>query len=233
MLAMYLKIVLRALLRSKLYAAITVVGLAVGISWCILIMIFVENEVSYDRYHRNADRIYRFVADLEIQGSIATPSSVAAPEGPALVSEVPEIDRMVRFFSPNLFGQPVLSHDDRHFRESGFRYADSTVFEVFTLPFIEGDPGNALNQPNTIVLAHSVAKKYFGNESPMNKTLLLDGRLPLKVTGVMEDLPENTHLSFTMLASMGTLEAIHPLLMSAWNSPLMHTYLLLQTGNDA
>jgi putative ABC transport system permease protein len=195
-------------------------------------MVFVENQLSYDRYHVNAGRIYRFVADIQIQNNISRPASVSSPEGPALKVEFPEIERVVRFFSPNIFGQPVLSNGDRYFREAGFRYADSSVFDMFTIPLLEGDRRTALNQPNAIVLNQTTAKKYFGDEEPLGKPLMLDGKVQLKVTGVMEDLPENTHLSFSMLASIGTLEALYPVLQTAWNSPLFHTYVLLKEGTD-
>jgi putative ABC transport system permease protein len=227
MLKMYLVIALRGLVRNMVYAATNILGLAIGIACCIAIMMYVENEVSFDRYHEHADRVFRVVADINVPGRTISPSGVATPVAPALKADIPGIETAVRLFSPNIFGQPVISVEDHSFRESGLMFADSGVFDVFTLPFIRGSRERALHRPQTVVLTEFTAHRYFGAEDPMGKVVKLDGSLPLTVTGVIRDLPENTHLGFTMLVSMSTAETMYPVLLSAWNSPLMHSYVLL------
>ena len=225
-----MQIAYRIFLKYKAYSLINIIGLAAGISCCFLILLFVKNELSYDSFQINKNRIFRFSENLKIRGDIVKYATSTAPEGKALKTDFPEIENVVRFFKPAILGIPVLNYKDKHFSEPDFLYSDPDVFKVFTFTFLKGNPNNALSEINSIVLTKSSAIKYFGKEDPVNKILYLDGTLGLKVTGVIEDLPENTHLKFTMLSSMSTIDALIPGLLETWNSNLFHTYIKLKEG---
>ena len=227
----YLKIIYRSFIKYKAYSFINIVGLAAGISCFFLILLFIKNELSYDSFQKNKNLIYRFAEDLKIRGDIVRFSTASAPEGNALKNDFPEIENVVRFFEPSILGVPIITFKDKHFSEPDFLYTDPDVFKVFTFTFLQGNPNTALNNINSIVLTKSSAIKYFGNEDPVNKILFLDDTLGLKVTAVIDDLPENTHLIFSMLASMSTIGALIPgILETTWNSNLFHTYLKLKKG---
>ena len=150
MLKNYFKIALRTLKRQKGYTVINVAGLAVGMACCLLILLYVQDELSYDRHHENTDRIFRLTIAYD-QGSHWAP--IGPPVGPALMAQMPEVEQVVRLFP---FGnRTVLRYEDRQFEESNGVYADSTVFEVFTLPLRRGDPATVLTAPNSIVLSCS------------------------------------------------------------------------------
>ena len=161
MLRNYLTVAIRNLLRHKVYSLINVAGLAIALMCCILVFLFVEDELSYDRYHENADRIYKVVR----QDAALTPGPLAA----ALLSDFPEVVRAARIASG--FGKMLVSYGERSFYEKQFLFADASVFDIFTFPFIKGDPGTALREPNTIVVTRDMARKYFGGEDPLGKTL--------------------------------------------------------------
>jgi len=199
MLRNYLKIALRNLRRQKGYAFINIAGLAVGIACCLLIVLHVYDELSYDRYHEHADRIYR----LTIQAGIFGEMPVApAPTAPALSEHYPEVERFTRMYRR----QEVLRQEEEYMSEERFFYADSSVFEVFTYPLLSGNPRTALREPNTVVLTASTARRYFGDEEALGRSILLRDGTPLRVTGIAADLPSNTHLHFDFLASFASLD---------------------------
>ena len=199
MLRNYLKIALRNLRRQKGYAFINIAGLAVGIACCLLIVLHVYDELSYDRYHEHADRIYR----LTIQAGIFGEMPVApAPTAPALSEHYPEVERFTRMYRRS----EVLRQEEEYMSEERFFYADSSVFEVFTYPLLSGNPRTALREPNTVVLTASTARRYFGDEEALGRSILLRDGTPLRVTGIAADLPSNTHLHFDFLASFASLD---------------------------
>ncbi len=199
MLRNYLKIALRNLLRQKGYAFINIAGLAVGIACCLLIVLHVYDELSYDRYHEHADRIYR----LTIQAGIFGEMPVApTPTAPALSEHYPEVERFTRMYRRS----EVLRQEEEYMSEERFFYADSSVFEVFTYPLLSGNPRTALREPNTVVLTASTARRYFGDEEALGRSILLRDGTPLRVTGIAADLPSNTHLHFDFLASFASLD---------------------------
>ncbi len=199
MLKNYFKIALRNLKRQKGYTFINVAGLAVGMACCLLILLFVRDELSYDRHHENADRIFRLTIAYD-QGSHWAP--IGPPVGPAFMAQMPEVEQIARFFPSE--SAVVLRYEDRQFEEPNFVYADSTVFEVFTLPLVRGDPQTALAAPNTLVLSEQLARKYFGDDDPMGRTLTVPGWQELTVSGVMQDVPPTTHLPLDLMVSMQT-----------------------------
>lgn len=231
MLKSYLTIAFRSLWRARSYTALNVLGLAVGMACCLLILIYVYNELSYDRQHEKADRIYRLTQLFTSSGNHW--ACIGPPVGPAIKRAIPEIEKVTRFkFFEGQY--PILGHGDRQFEEKDILYADSTVFQVFTLPLIQGNPANALSESGSLVLTNRMAKKYFGDDNPMGETLLMNGELPLRITGVMEDLDSGTHIPFDFLLSMSTFYAnAGDWVDQAKTWAGFHTYLLLGESFEA
>ncbi len=221
----YLKIALRNLLRHKGYSFINVAGLAVGITCCLLILLFVQDELSYDRYHEKAERIYRLIVENQAEGRIFNNALSSAPMVPALLRDYPEIESAVRFYPVD--ASVLVSHEDKRFYEERFFYADAAVFEVFTFPFIRGNPQTALVEPYTVVLTEATAHKYFGEEDPLGKILKLNLERDYLVTGVIKDVPNNSHLHFDFLASFQSLESILGEALQSWTFNPFFSYLLL------
>ena len=171
MLKNYFKIAFRNLIKHKGYTFINVTGLAVGMTCCLLILFYVSTELSYDRHHKNADRIYRVTSLNHKSGTHW--ACIGPPVGPALESTYPEIERVTRLrFIES--GSVILSHEENEFEERDIFYADPNVFEVFTLPLKQGNPETALRDPYTIILTEQMARKYFGDRDPVDRILSLD-----------------------------------------------------------
>jgi len=216
-------IVYRNLIRKKGYSFINIAGLAIGIASSIMILLFVQDELSYDRHHEKADNIYRVTLRASMQGNRLHAPITPAPLAETVIRDYPEVINAVRFH--NFDAAPVIRQGDRSFVERSFVWADSTVFDVFTFPVIKGETTSALNRPNTLVLTESAASKYFGDEDPLGKTLEIgNDRLPFEVTAVIEDLPHNLHFSFDVMASFITTDQ-HA--NEFWISNNYFTYLLL------
>ncbi|MEJ2636778.1 MAG: ABC transporter permease [Calditrichia bacterium] len=218
----YLKIAFRNLIRHKGYSFINITGLAIGIATCLLILLYVTDELSYDRYNEKADQIYRVCIHGIVGTNEFNQAVTSAPMAKALVNDYPEVIAATRFVN---LGFPVLRYKDRVFSEERFFSADSNIFDVFTIPFLEGDPKTALTQPNTIVITQSMARKYFGDEDPMGKVLNSDNRRDYQVTGVVKNVPHNSHFHFDFLASLSTYENSRS---DQWLNNGYYTYILLQ-----
>jgi putative ABC transport system permease protein len=228
MLKNYFKIALRNLQRNKIFSAINIFGLAIGIATCLIIMLFVNNELGYDRFNKKANRMVRVYFQGSVQGEKMKESSVMPPVAQTLKRDYPEVEEATRMRD---YGTPKLVYGNKSFREDAFAFVDSNFFEVFTLPLIEGNAKTALLEPNSIVITKSVAYKYFGNEDPMGKVIAFkDGKnAACKVTGVIEKVPLNSHFHFDIFASMsGLAESKEP----TWMSSNFHTYLVLADGYD-
>jgi putative ABC transport system permease protein len=221
---------LRQLGTQKLYSVINIAGLAVGLASVMLIALFVRHELSYESTFPNADRIFRISRDYYAREGAPNrvPAQVNAPVAAALVQDFPEIERAARLFG----GRMLFRRGDAAFYEERFRWADPALLEIYAFDWIAGDPKTALERPDSLVLTESVAARYFGAEDPLGQTITLDNRRDLTVTGVMRDLPENTHLSFDVLAPMADLANVAgPRLMENWNSNTdFHTYFELRDG---
>jgi putative ABC transport system permease protein len=227
MLKNYFKIAFRNLWRHKAFSLINIIGLAAGMSASLLIYFYVSLELSYDTYHTRADRIYRLVTHVR------TPSEDhffgAAPAmGPALRNDFPEVQKMARVQSIDL----LVQKDDKTFQEDNILLADSSLFDIFSFPFLKGDPRTALVDPFSVVLSETAARKYFGKSDPMGQSLLLDEKFSLKVSGIMKDIPLNSHFRSDIIVSMTTLsQKLNPGMdTTAWNSFGGHTYLLFPEG---
>jgi len=223
----YVKIAIRNLLKYKGTSFINIFGLSIGITCCILISLFVLDELSYDRYHEKADQIYRVTLRGIAAANEFNEAITCTPMAAALESDFPEVIAATRF---RRFGFPVLRYGEKVFSEERFFWTDPTIFEVFTIPFIKGNPKTALSKPNTVVITQTMAKKYFGDEDPMGKTLEADGQRDYIITGVVEDVPHNSHFHFDFLGSLSTYESSRS---QDWLNNNIYTYFVLQKGVSA
>ncbi len=229
MLKNYFKVALRNLSRFKIYSFINIAGLAVGMACSILIILFIQDELSYDQFHEKSDRIYRLSREwFNNDGTSSLHlARVAPPIGPLLKNDFPNIiEEVTRVASDyNTF----LQIDDKTFIEQKFFWAEDNFFKIFSFEFIEGNPSTALKEPYSVVLTESMAKKYFGSEDPLGKTILYEKEDNLKVTGVIKDVPDNSHFKFDFLGSFLTLNDYIGVetLTRNWGSNNYTTYILL------
>jgi len=224
----YFKIAFRNLIRFKAYSLINVWGLAIGIAACILILLFVRDELSYDKHNVNADRIYRVHTVGKLLGNELNMAVSPAPLGETLVSDFPEVIQSARL---NYNANMLIRYKDNVFNETRFFWADSTIFDVFTMPFIQGNPETALSEPHTIVLTETLAKKYFGNEDPMDKIMNMEDGTPYTVRGVIKDCLPNSHFRYDMFASLSSWGGAER--NTFWVSNSFYTYILLKEGASA
>ena len=228
MLRNYLKIAFRNLVKHKAYSAINITGLAIGIACCLVILLYVRNELSYDKFHKNAGQIYRIATKIEFEDRVYETTQSPAPMAPALIQEFPEVLNAVRIFRVS-WGRDFLKYKDKLFYEDRFFYADPSFFELFTFPFIKGNPETALQEPNSIVLTEKACQKYFGDSDPIHKILTLNNTEDYKVTGVLKDIPRNSHFKFDFLASLS------PQMLNAswsWQANNYKTYILLRKDSS-
>ncbi|MFC2155904.1 ABC transporter permease [Acidobacteriota bacterium] len=228
----YIKVVLRNITRNKLYSFLNIAGLAIGIACCVLILLYVQDELSYDRFHEKADRICRVNSHFAIKDRIMNFATTAHVQGPLLKDEYPEVEKVVRF---NGYGSPrVIRYGEKQFTEEKFLWVDHTVFDVFSFELVKGNPKKALIEPDTVVITEEMAIKYFGTENPVGKKLRIHNDTYYMVTGVVQDLPANSYFQPDFLASFSTLK-LKP--SGNVSSDLVsnvdyYTYLLLREGTD-
>ncbi len=226
MLQNYLKLAFRNLTRYKGYSLINILGLTTGITLCLLIMIYVSHELSYDSFHEKADRIVR-VNMVDEEGSIAvTPSMVA----PSLATVAPEIEQWVRLYEPTRYSPVIISVENQKFQENSFLYTDSSFFDLFDFQFLNGEAESSLINPGTLVLTESMAIKLFGSIDAVGKTIsaqIFNTETDFEVTGVIRDMPTNSHFKFDYVASLSTMSSWSQLNDSEIRSANFYTYLLL------
>jgi putative ABC transport system permease protein len=230
----YLITILRNLVRDKYYSAINILGLAVGLTVTIFIILYIYDEVTYDRSHLLYKRVYRLESYFSIDNKHDNFSITQIPLGPTLKDEYPEIEEFTRC-APT--GTQYFRYGDKEFTEDSVFVADSTFFKIFTHRFLYGDPDHALNRPNTLVVTKSFAQRYFGDENPLGKTIRTITGDVFEITGVIENLPENLHFRFNGLFSAATIaERIGAERFndrsagSFWNVGIF-TYVLLKEGS--
>jgi len=227
----YMKITLRNIRRYKTYSFINIMGLSVGIACCLLILLFVRDELSYDRYHEKGDRICRLVDSFEAPGGMDRHFAFSsAPIAPALKNDFPEVEDAVRLISRRRLGE----YAGKKFYENYLFYADASLFSIFTFPLIRGNPETALEEPNSVVISQETALKYFGEEEPVNKTLKLDGN-DFLVTGIMENMPKSSHFYANIFCSFKTLEQSEDFrenYLQSWARHEFYTYILMQENYD-
>lgn len=229
----YILTALRSLWRHKFYTAINLLGLAVGLACFVLIYMYVNHETSYDKFHKNSERIFRVAGKLELEGQGEHSSSCPFPVGPTLIHDYPHlIESQARLFN---FQDPQhsLKYKEKIFNESGLFLADSSFFHLFDFELVKGNRSEVLKNPNTIVLNETLAKKYFGSDNPIGKTVKFDGVTDLIVTGIMKDIPLNTHFDFDGLISFTTTDKLMPGILKNWVWNPCWTYVLLKDKKDA
>jgi putative ABC transport system permease protein len=220
----YLKVAFRNLWRNKSFSAINIFGLAIGLAICLLITLFVFDELNYERFNTKADRIYRVNSDFKVNGSLFNDRSSAAPIAATLVKEYPQIEDATRLVS---IGRTLVKKDNETLTEQNTFYADANVFNIFTIPMIAGDPKTALSQPNSIVISESLARKYFSSTDVIGKTLHLDNTADYKITGVIKNTPAQSHLHFNLIKAMSGFASSR---QTEWLSENFDNYLLVRPG---
>jgi len=227
MLKNYFKIAFRNLWRNKAFSIINIFGLSIGLATCLIIMLFVQNELSYDRYNKKADRIVRVIFMGEVQGEKMKEASVMPPVAKTLLADYPEVEEATRL---NVAGSPMVNYGDNTFKEESVAFVDSNFFNVFTLPLLQGDKKTALLEPNTLVITRAIAQKYFGKEEAIGKVLYFKSwNTNYKVTGVIDKVPSNSHFHFDFFASMA---GVPDAKSSSWMTSNFYTYLVLQKEYD-
>ena len=237
MLKNYLKIAFRNLIKQKGYTVINVLGLAIGMAACMIMLIFVQDELSYDKFHNQSGNVFR-VTDLWTSADLTEDLSTAPwPVGRVLQLEHPDvIEKVVRMYRPSSWGNaPVIKFQDQSFSEPGLMFADSTFFQVFDFEFARGSAETAFQDPNSVVVTEETANRYFGSDNPIGKRIILNNQLEMQVTGVLRDLPHNSHIKFDLLSTVRAIKnwwggdgfETNWIWQSAW------TYLLLDNPTNA
>ncbi len=226
MLANYLKIALRNIVKFKAYSIINILGLAIGITGCVLIVFFVADELSYDKFNENAEDIYRICLKAKINDMNLNLAATPAPLAETLIREYPEVKTAVRI-SPS--GNMTIRFEENAFVENRFIWADSTFFDVFSVEFVRGNKKTALADPHTVVLTEATAKKYFGNIDPVGKIMNFEDNTPYRVAAIIKEYPRNAHFQFDILASMSSREDARN---TVWLSNNYQTYVKLKPGSN-
>ncbi|MEW6750546.1 MAG: ABC transporter permease [Candidatus Latescibacterota bacterium] len=225
MLHSYVVMAWRSLRAHPLSTLVSTAGLTTALAGCLLILLYVQHETSFDRFHPHADRLYRLVFDTEVKQPV--------PLAPLLAAEAPEVASYVRITAPGMF-RPLISYGDRQFYQTVY-LADETFFEVFAFPLVRGDARTALDAPHSMAISTDVARRYFGQEDPLGKVLRWDNSHDYRVTAVFA-LPSNTHLPLHLVGSMCTAR-VEPQLgsvdLDSWEYEPFYTYLLLREGASA
>ena len=224
--------ILRNIRKYSVFSSINIFGLTLGITSFILIFLFVISELSYDRYNEKADRIYRLCIKAMVGDTKINQTYSSARMFREMREKYPEIESGVKFLN---WGDVLVRIGEKNFSEPMVMFADSTVFDVFTIPLLEGNPAAAINRPNTMVISETAAKKYFGNQNPVGKSIEMDlGRSEMtrfEVTGVFKDLPSNSHVHFNLLCALASFPRM--LADQGWTSNNYITYFLLKPGASA
>jgi putative ABC transport system permease protein len=215
---------IRHILKHPGYSVLNILGLTIGIASALFLIIYVSDEVSYDRYHEKAERIYRVSSKITETDDQFTWIVAQIPFGPQVVQDYPEVESYVRFIN---MPRTLFKYEDKEFNENGFYYVDSTLFDIFTYRVIKGEVLSAVREPNKIVLTEKTAIKYFGSSDPIGKTLATPNRT-FEVTGVIQDVPTNSHFRFDAVAARNNL----PKQIGTWGNFGVFTYLLLPENLD-
>jgi putative ABC transport system permease protein len=227
----YLKVAFRHFTKNQSFSLINLFGLAVGLAAAIAVFLYVQDELSYESHHEKAAQIVRVNIEANFDGEAfklgTTPNRIA----PFLKEQLPEIKEALRVFPHNFGESASVRVANENFVEPKLYWADPNLFEVLTLPLIDGDPKTALDRTNTVIISESSAKRFFGTENPIGKTLEIDSRHKMEVTGVFKDMPANTHLPFNVIGAFQTINFGKPERLS-WGNASFYTFLLLNQGTD-
>lgn len=223
----YLKITVRNLIKNKLYSFVNISGLAIGVASFILITLYVVDELTYDSFNTNADRIYRINAHYKVGENRFNMADSPAPLAKVLADEYPEIQKVVRV---QKLGLAYIKKSNDYIKEEKFFYADSSMFDIFTVQFVSGNPRTALTEPSSVVITDEMAKKYFPGKNPVGETLVTSKGVDFIVTGVVKPLPHNSHFEFDFIGSLNTLPQSDE---TNWFGLYVHTYVLTDKGVTA
>jgi len=222
----YIKTAIRSLRKNKGFTAINVLGLALGLASCLLIIFYVFDELNYDKYNTKADRIYRINEDISFGGNSNSYAVTPAPMAAALKNDFPEVEQVVRFRSR---GELQVKKGNQDIQENAVVYADPAIFKVFTLPMIDGDPATALNDTHSIVITEKTAQKYFNRTNVVGQVLTINDTALYKITGVIKNIPKQSHFDFDFFISMASTWQGKD---DSWFSSNFNTYVLLRPGTD-
>lgn len=217
----YFKVAVRNILKHKFYSAINILGMTIGVTACILIVLYVTDELSYDRFHRHADRIYQLGLHGRIAGQDIRTTNTCPPLSRAMAEEIPDVEATTRVAD---FWGSVVKYGDVAFTEDRVYYADSNFFDFFTFELLSGDPKTALKDPQSVVITRDMAAKYFGDEPALGKMMIIGDTVMYKVTGVAENTPGNSHLKFNVLVSSSSAERLQT---DIWLNNYLYTYFVL------
>jgi len=221
----YLKAALRNIKKSKIYSFVNILGLSVGMACSFLILLYIQHELSYDRFHEKSDRIYRITTEWQFEGQAQIHETAAAPVAPALLNDFPEVQKAVRMRRTGA----VMNHNSKSFVESRVYLVDPSFFDVFDFPLIRGNPNTVLSHLHSIVLTEKTAQKYFRNEDPIGKILTFGNRFDLEVTGIARNAPSNSYIDFDFLIPFEAINSFSNYnYLKSWGAWNFHTYLLLQ-----
>jgi putative ABC transport system permease protein len=227
----YLKVALRSLLRNKGYSLINIAGLTIGLTCCFLIMMYVINEVQFERCHVHRDRIYRVVLECNIGGEIMHLAPTITPAGPAILEDFPEVTDAVRL---RPMTRVLINRDEERFREESFFFADSAFFNVFSHSLLSGDSNTALDEPYSVVITEDVSRKFFGDEDAIGQTLTYENQYEFKVTGVLAELSAPTQIKANMIASFSSLKTMAGIDIESWGQAgETFLYIMLADGANA
>lgn len=224
----YFNVAVRNLLKHKFYSSINILGLTVGVTCFLLIFLYVKHELSYDSYHQDAENIYRIDFDGNLNGSEFRLALVGPPVAEAMISDFPEVLDGLRFRHR---GRYLIKKEgtEQNIEEPNIAFVDHNFFTFFSIDLVQGEERSVLENPNSMAISRSAARKYFGDEDPIGKVLILDNEFNYTVTGVYNDIPENTHFNFDVLMSMATNPEAQ---QKIWLSMNFNTYLKLKPGTD-
>lgn len=227
----YIKTAIRTLKKNIGFTAINVLGLSVGLATCLLIVFYVVDELSYDKYNTKADRIYRITSDVMLNGRHGKYATSEGPLEAALKDNFPEIEKVTRLIDNNGLAVSASKFSIRkgntNIQEKKVVYTESSLFDVFTLPMVAGDPKRSLDEPHTAVITESAAQKYFGNTDAVGQVLTINDTSLYRVTGVIKDIPLQSHFNYDFFLSFSTLPESH---WTGWGYSGVHNYLLLRPG---
>ncbi|MFK8007622.1 MAG: ABC transporter permease [Saprospiraceae bacterium] len=222
----YIKLSWRNLTKNRSHSLINLLGLSIGIACCLLILLWVTDELSFDKWNEKSDRIFRVTNEVNFGGMHKHYAVSPSPVGPALRSDFPEVEAIVRFRN---YGSSLVKRGNQSFNESNIIYCDSTLFDVFSLQMINGNSQEALVAPSSVIINESTARKYFPNDNPIGKLLNFDNKDDLMVTGVFKDMPDNSHFNYDFFISLSGNKESQTV---DWLSNNFYTYYVLREGTD-
>ena len=225
MLQNYLKIAWRGLLKNRLFTFLNLLGLATGLAVALLLMLYVKDELLFDKYHTKADRIYRVGLTATFDGKSMNWANAPNAVGPALKADIPTVEQQARFLRHNFGQTDFVKSGDKKFAENNFYWADGSLFDIFDVELAKGNPKTVLDGPHKVVLSQATAERYFGSDNPVGKILYVDNKDTLEVTGVYKNFPGTSTLDADMIGSFSSVRwAQNP----SWSNASFETYILLR-----